>query len=58
MSAEETDEQHMRELLNDALDLVTEHGDDGGDKVAMMHWSRRDECHEGYIETPTDVCYP
>ena len=26
----------MRELLNDAVGLVTECGDDGGDKIAMM----------------------
>ena len=30
----------MHELLNDAVDLVTEYGDDGGDKFAMMHWSK------------------
>ena len=37
MSTEETDEQQMRELLNDAVDKVAKCGDDGGNKVAMMH---------------------
>ena len=43
MGTKETDEQHMRELLNDAVDLVAENGDDGGDKVAMMHWSKNED---------------
>ena len=35
--------EQMRELLNDAVDLVTDYGDDGGDKVAMMLWSKNED---------------
>ena len=43
MSAKETVEQQMRELVNDAVDLVTEYGDDCGDKVTMMHSARTED---------------
>ena len=33
----------MCELLDDAVDLVTKYGDDGGDKVSMMHWARTED---------------
>ena len=43
MSTKETDEQQLRELLNDDVGLVAEYGHDDGDKVAMMHWSKSED---------------
>ena len=54
MSTKETDEQHMRELPHDAVDLVTEYGDDGGDKVAMMHWPKNED-RKGEMNVTSDT---
>ena len=42
MCTKETDEQQLRELLCDAVDLVAEYRNHGGDKVAMMHCAKHE----------------
>ena len=54
MSTKERDEQQMRDLLNDAVDLVSECADDGVDKVKMTPWARtEDRKGEMYVTSST-----